>query len=208
MLFTKNNPPSGFYVYAYLREDGTPYYIGKGKDKRAFRKNKKEKFKPPVDTSLIVILESNLSETDAFSLEKQYIEQYGRKDLGTGILRNMTDGGEGASGAIRTEEFKQHLSKLYSGKPGLSGKLNGMYNKKHSDKVKKESSIRRALTNKARNWYNNGTENKFVKELPGPEWVLGRIQTRRWYNNSVEEIYTTDTLDSTWQQGRLKGNKK
>ena len=106
-----------FYIYAYLREDGTPYYIGKGCGTRAWKHFRKE-IKPPKNKTLIKIIESNLTEIGAFSLERRYIRWYGRKDLGTGILRNRTDGGEGASGRkiIMTQEWKNNISKSKIGK--------------------------------------------------------------------------------------------
>jgi len=107
------------YVYAYLREDGTPYYIGKGKDNRAF--DKQHTISVPKDKSRIVFLETNLSDLGALALERRYIRWYGRKDLGTGILRNLTDGGDGTSGRIwissyiQTEEHKRKNSIANSG---------------------------------------------------------------------------------------------
>ena len=57
------------------------------------------------------MIAENLSEQAAFDLEIELIAKYGRKDLGTGILRNLTDGGDGASGYRYTEERKQDYSK-------------------------------------------------------------------------------------------------
>ena len=101
------------YVYAYLREDGSPYYIGKGKNDRAY---KKHCVPVPKNHSRIVFLETNLSDVGACALERRYIRWYGRKDLGTGILRNLTDGGEGSSGLSISEETRRKMSESKRGR--------------------------------------------------------------------------------------------
>jgi hypothetical protein len=91
--------PNGFYTYAYLREDRTPYCIGKGKGRRLYKKGKGEVGKP-TDKSRIILLKQNITEEEAIKHEIYMIAVFGRKDLGTGILRNKTNGGDGVSGMI------------------------------------------------------------------------------------------------------------
>lgn len=103
-----------FYTYAYLRVDRTPYYIGKGEGNRVYYKHKNE-IKPPKDKSRIIFLKQNLLEEDAFKHEIYMISVFGRKDLGTGILRNRTNGGEGSSGLVRSEEVRKSISESRKG---------------------------------------------------------------------------------------------
>ena len=71
-----------FYVYVWYKNN-IPVYVGKGKGRRAYR-NK------DVD---VEIVRYNLTEQQAFDLEKALISEYGRADLNEGSLWNLTNGG-------------------------------------------------------------------------------------------------------------------
>lgn len=127
MLYSIDNTPPEFYVYAYLRTDGTPYYIGKGKGQRAWRSHHKivnKRFSGIAlpDTNRIVIMEAGLTEIGSLALERRYIRWFGRKDNNTGILRNRTDGGEGGNGIVTSEETRRKKSEANKGQ-GLGRKL-------------------------------------------------------------------------------------
>lgn len=113
--------PENFYVYAYIRsrdsdtaKAGTPYYIGKGSKNRAWDKHRKG-LKVP-DKQYIVILEDNLSLVGSLALERRYIKWYGRKDNNTGILHNLSDGGDGSAGWKATNITKEKMSSVRKGK--------------------------------------------------------------------------------------------
>ena len=116
MVFNTQQFPQNYYVYAFLREtDLTPYYIGKGIGKRAFATHGR-RVSAPKDKNRIIILYQNLTENQAYNIEILLIDFYGREDLGTGRLLNMTSGGDGRSKIIVKEETREKLSNANKGK--------------------------------------------------------------------------------------------
>ena len=149
-----------YYVYAYIRKsDGTPYYIGKGKGRRAFSKH--DNIGIPKNKNNIVFLETNLSEIGAFALERRYIRWYGRLSENNGILRNKTEGGDGVSG------YKKLPNQIYTQTP---------------------ESIEKMLTTKKKNGnWNAGSWNserlkkswKSRKRNQSPEHIKERLDSRK-----------------------------
>jgi group I intron endonuclease len=123
-----------FYIYAHINPlFNKIFYIGKGSDKRAWdKRGRSEYWNNTVKKYgyIIDILEEGLSEEEAFEKEKWYIKRIGRENL-----VNMTDGGEGASGVIITDETKLKMSE------SKKGEKNVLFKKNQSEETKKKISI-------------------------------------------------------------------
>lgn len=112
-----------FYVYALFRPNGIICYIGKGKGSRIDDHERLARRDANRNCHLLniiknaggtipkIIIRDNLLETEAFELEEAFIRAVGIERDG-GPLVNLTYGGEGPSGAIRSESTRNLLSKI------------------------------------------------------------------------------------------------
>jgi len=108
-----------FYVYGhYKTNENIPFYIGKGGGRRAHSKNHRSLLWNNIVNKYgyeIKFIVRNVSEGDSFWLEERLIKAFGRIDLGTGPLINFTNGGEGMSGHVCSEETKRKMSEARRG---------------------------------------------------------------------------------------------
>ena len=209
-----------YYVYAYLRSNGTPYYIGKGTGNRAWVKSKGEVGKPK-EFSRIIIVEKNLTLTGSLAIERRLIRWYGRIDTGTGILRNKTDGGDGVAGYTCPDERKLALSLKLKGRKGVpctelkKQKLReaflGKHIGPHSEEHKKK--ISEALKGKPKNKTSVEKQRQKIKgRVPGTAERLAYLEAmergkttcehcgkttnlgnyRRWHGTNCKELTATE----------------
>ena len=221
----------GYYIYAYIRKsNGTPYYIGKGKGNRCLQPHI---VKVPKDRSKIIIMEQNLTDLGACALERRLIRWYGRKDNGTGILRNQTDGGDGTSGRKlsdaereerrnrrHTNQSRQKIRESNTGKlhtTETKDKLSVIAKNRTTDHFKggfkgrnhtQETKDRLHRLTSSKQWYNNGTIETMACISPGPDWVCGRLQgILMWWNNGQLIKRSISQPGPEWVVGRLRGTR-
>jgi len=97
-------------VYQHVKPDGEIFYIGIGNSNRPFIKHCRRAFwnavvKKYPDYVTEVILK-DLTSQEAKEVEIYLISYYGRRDLGTGTLVNLTDGGDGVKNTSQETKDK------------------------------------------------------------------------------------------------------
>jgi len=139
-------------VYRHIRLDtNMPFYVGMGENiKRAYSSSKRNKNWHDVvkATSYKVdIIFEDLDTEEAAEKEKEFISIYGRLDLGTGTLCNLTNGGIGTLGRIIPEVEKKsrsisakNMSEDTKRKMSESAKLKKI-TKSHMDNISDAKSI-------------------------------------------------------------------
>jgi hypothetical protein len=147
-----DNVRRDYYVYAWLRPCGTPFYVGKGRGYRAqTHKTRNQIFTRIVNKIRTSGLEprfvkwmQGIAEADAFSLECAYIKLFGRVNNGTGILANMTDGGEGVSGFVMGDAQRVAIAesaRVRSASPEWQDRMRAANSTPEARRKNKESQI-------------------------------------------------------------------
>jgi hypothetical protein len=227
-----------FYVYILKNPiTNLPFYVGVGKENRRsnvsrehshiveairFRKGKfvKSANKHKLNT-ILQILDQNLSveveyikdatyinEQCAFDKEISLIAYYGRKDLGTGILTNMTDGGEGRVNPSLEE--RQHQSKIRKGLPShAKGKKLGPYTEERKtiqrEKMKK---TREMLSEEEKNTRHDNRSKACIGRIPWNKGKTADSDSRvATYSSAKQGKPRPDMVGKNpWSKGKTKEN--
>ena len=187
------NESREFYVYKHIRKDNnTCFYVGKGKGRRMYvpKRNKHFNRIRKKYGCYVVKIKENLTEKEAFALEREIIEDYVFV-FGYGInikgyykgynenerLTNCTWGGEGCSGYKFSEEQKQKMGELHKREnlseetiqrmsESVSGEKNPMFGKNpYANKTSEEMKIIGEKMSESRKGEKNGMWGKGKKVI-------------------------------------------
>ena len=195
------------YLYRHIRLDkNEPFYIGIGKDNkegeyhynRAKSRNRRNNHWKNIISKTeyeVEIVLDNITWDEACNQEKWWINFYGRRDLGTGSLVNMTNGGEGSAGHkyICTNESREKLKKsraLVKTTEETKNKMKETWKKYYSS----DQSIKHRSNNSERMFKNNPSSDPIVVQKIR-EKALKRVEERakiiKWIfvNQSTQEKY-------------------
>lgn len=195
-----------FYTYLWLREDGTPYYVGKGKGYRASRRQGHTCL-PPADKDRILIQEFP-NEASAFEAEVFLILLYGRIDLGTGCLRNLTCGGEGASGSTHSTETRRKMSAIAKTIPRrpASEETRSRMSATHLRRTRKPFSLQAILNIRASNALKKGKKTPPCS-IETRSKISGRMKGRKFSAETIRKMTASAKRRCIREGRKLRGKE-
>jgi len=171
-----------YYIYFHFNTIKKEiFYVGKGYGRRASVKINRNKFWENTAKKYkyeILFPHINLTEKEAIELEIYYINHIGRRDLNKGTLVNLTDGGEGSSGYIMTDEHKQNIQKKLIGRvfseEHIKNNIKSKIGKKRSKEICENISI--------------GRKNRIITKEEREKLVLaGKMSTGRKHSSETKK---------------------
>lgn len=204
-----------YYIYAYLdiskKVEKTysnlglsflyePFYIGKGKGDRYISHFKGHRLKSKTYISnkinhlisidkkpTVVKLYENLTEEEAFELERHLISTIGRHNDKKGPLVNITDGGEGVSGLKHTEESRSKMSLKGEKHPNFGKNLQESTKEKISEKLKLNNPMKNPKTSEKVRLKNLG-RTPWNKGLSTPEDVCKKQSEKKIKYRNIKMV--------------------
>lgn len=194
---------NNFCIYRHIRLDTNKvFYIGIGNSKRPYVKNTRSDFWKNITNKTkyeVQILKSNLTKEEAIELEKILISYYGRINNKTGILCNLTDGGEGALGVVVSNKTKLKLSESRF-KKVINMETGEIFKNASCVNTKIKPSYFNSMLNNGRR---NITPFKYLKDKNNDKIKYNQSKIIEIKGNSVIDITTGVTYQSVAKAARI-----
>jgi len=189
------------YVYLHRRLDNNQvFYVGIGSKYRAYNSKQRTLFWKRIVNKYgykVELLYDKLNFKDAIKIEIELIAKYGRRDLGTGYLCNMTDGGEGTLGRIISENHRKILKNSNIGKKANKETIEKLRTSHLGLVLTKESIDKRTLTMIDSDKYKKGTS-----KYKGVSWCKKKLKWRATIhmNNKCQHLGYFDEEDDAYNK--------
>jgi hypothetical protein len=194
------------YLYTHKRLDTDAiFYIGIGKDEDNYKRSKSDLqrnnfWKNIVNKTeySIDIVRDNLTWEQACAFEIELIAHYGRRDMGTGTLVNLTNGGEGCVGKICKPETRAKISASNIGK---------IQSQESRDKISKALTGRKqskqALANRPKQEYTVERRESIGNQFRGAKHkckLVLNTETGIYYESAIEAAEAVGITASNLRQ--------
>lgn len=183
----------------------TIYHItyGKGIKKRIYSKHYNVPM--PTDLSKIILIQDNLSEQEAFDIEMEFIQQYGRQNNNTGILLNKTSGGGRGrkTSQVCSDETRAKLKAARANQIFTPEQIAKAAQSRVGLKRSEEAIAKTAMANRGR----KNSEQSLAKFKEANTGTNNPQFGKIWINNKIvnklvtKEVFQSDYSD--WTLGRI-----